>query len=149
MSVPAPSADLQRRFAFIHEVPNFEPATVQGNVSDDLKRLVAKIYAYFAGKDQKWAFAPSVADQSRYMAIGVYGVEDGKAVGRAWAESVHEVVVTKGEHSSAAFVRGRGLNRVYAEMCNSFGIMHGACAALFLEAFVFNASFIHIRTLYF
>ncbi|KAF8338490.1 hypothetical protein F5887DRAFT_1160867 [Amanita rubescens] len=114
MSKPILSADAQRRFSFLPEVYTFDPATVQGNVSDDLKRLAAKIYAHFVGKDKEIAFAPLVADRTRYTTINVYGVEDGKVVGKAWAESVHEVVVTK-------------------DMCNSFGTLHGACAALLLE----------------
>lgn len=97
MSNPILLADVQRRFSFVPEVYSFDPATVQGNVSDDLKRLAAKLYAYFVGMDMEVAFAPLVADRSRYTAINVYGVEDGKVVGKAWAESVHEVVVTKGE----------------------------------------------------
>jgi hypothetical protein len=97
MPIPAPSADVQRRFDFTPKVPNFNPTTVQGNLPDDFKQLVARIYAHFAGKDQERAFAPLVADRSKYTAINVYGVEGGKAAGRAWAESVHEVVVTKGE----------------------------------------------------
>ncbi|KAK2465886.1 hypothetical protein APHAL10511_001527 [Amanita phalloides] len=114
MSIIPPSADTAQHFKLIPEVPDFNPAAIGGNVSDDFKRLVAKIYVHFAGKHRKTAFAPQVANQTKFAEVSVHGVEGGKAVGKAWAESVHEVVVT-------------------SEMCNSYGTLHGACAALFLE----------------
>ncbi|PFH47122.1 hypothetical protein AMATHDRAFT_50528 [Amanita thiersii Skay4041] len=114
-----------RLFAHIPEVPDFDPTTVKGQLTDDEKRTAIKVYAYFVGMDKKTSFAPHVASRIKFAEMNFYGREllgkkqkrsDGKGepVVLPTSESVLEVVV--GE-----------------DMCNSFGVMHGGCAALFLD----------------
>ncbi|KAF8626725.1 hypothetical protein AX17_006491 [Amanita inopinata Kibby_2008] len=113
----ASASPIQRLFAHIPEVPSFDPTTVRGNVTDEEKRIAAKVFAHFGGTGKKTAFVPWIADKIRYTGMNVYGREEfqnhGK-LGRVRAEAIHEVVVTE-------------------DMCNSFGVLHGACASLFLD----------------
>ncbi|KAF8628727.1 hypothetical protein AX15_003744 [Amanita polypyramis BW_CC] len=121
MSTVTPAHGMHQLFESVTEIPDseFDPATVKGNVSDDFKRLSAKIFAHLAGRNVE-VFASSAGRQLRCTGIHVHGVENGNAVGRTWAESIYEVTVTR-------------------EMCNSFAVMHGACASLLLELCTLSA----------
>lgn len=114
MLVSAPPSGIHNLFRYIPEVLDFDPASIEGNLSDELKRVGAKVFAHFAGKANSASFATWVIEQIRPVEMNVYGVEDGKLIGKARAQCTYEVVANK-------------------DMGNVFGVLHGACAALLLE----------------
>ncbi|KAF8626718.1 hypothetical protein AX17_006484 [Amanita inopinata Kibby_2008] len=115
---PQSLTPIQRHFAHIPEVLSFDPSTVKGNITDDEKRLALKLFRHFSGAGKKTAFVPWISETFTYKEMWVYGregaLQNGRIVGEVRAESMHEVVVTE-------------------NMCNSFGILHGACASLILD----------------
>ena len=97
MPVSAPTPDVHRLFSYLPEVPNFDPETVSGNISDEMKTVGARLFAHFAGHGKNSSFASWVMDHTKATCMNVYGIENGKKVGKVWAECAYELVATEGK----------------------------------------------------
>ncbi|TFK43961.1 hypothetical protein BDQ12DRAFT_675860 [Crucibulum laeve] len=82
---------------------------IKGNLSDEEKRSAAKVLAYFVSTRDN-SYGADVGQRLKFMEANVWDRE-GRA---AYGETVFEIVVEK-------------------DMCNVFGILHGACAAYIVD----------------
>ncbi|EAU84248.2 hypothetical protein CC1G_08178 [Coprinopsis cinerea okayama7 len=84
---------------------------MSGNACDGVKWYCWAVFRHFVGESGTW-FASSIGTSVRLVEVNLWSTDgNGKPTK---AESVFEVVVTK-------------------EMCNPFGILHGACAGYLLD----------------
>ncbi|KAG2013115.1 hypothetical protein CC2G_010055 [Coprinopsis cinerea AmutBmut pab1-1] len=94
-------------------VPHDDPVVsrMSGNACDGVKWYCWAVFRHFVGESGTW-FASSIGTSVRLVEVNLWSTDgNGKPTK---AESVFEVVVTK-------------------EMCNPFGILHGACAGYLLD----------------
>ncbi|EGO02138.1 hypothetical protein SERLA73DRAFT_177928 [Serpula lacrymans var. lacrymans S7.3] len=94
--------------AFFRALPDLEVDHVKGNISLEDKKLNCKVMKYFVGTGNH--FGVAIGNRLRATDINVY-----KGAGGALeAQMVLEIDVTE-------------------DMCNVYGTMHGACAALLID----------------
>ncbi|KAF5388063.1 hypothetical protein D9615_000769 [Tricholomella constricta] len=86
---------------------------IEGNVSDEEKRLALKIFANFVSTHDK-SYGADVGQRLKMVAVNVWGKDSPAASG----ETVFEIDVER-------------------DMCNIFGTLHGACAAYMVDPYAY------------
>ncbi|TFK28957.1 hypothetical protein FA15DRAFT_454849 [Coprinopsis marcescibilis] len=94
------------------KIPEVDISNTKGNASDETKRFCWGMFKYFVNAPH-W-FSSRIGHSIQLVEVNVWNL-DGKDEDRpASAETVFEVEVTE-------------------DMCNLFGILHGACAAYLID----------------
>jgi hypothetical protein len=90
-------------------LPQVDITNVQGNASDDAKRFTWSLFKLFLGGPEWFGGAAGA-----HLELVEANIWEETASEPAKAQTVFEVEVTK-------------------DMCNIFGVLHGACAAFFVD----------------
>jgi len=100
---------------------------VEGNVSDEHKRVGLAIFAYFIGVPRQ-SYSADVGRRVKCTSIKVRHHESVSS-----AETVFEVMVERGKSTT---VLRRPVVDATPDMCNVYGNLHGGCAAYIIDPYV-------------
>ncbi|KAF8827308.1 hypothetical protein HHX47_DHR5000628 [Lentinula edodes] len=93
-------------------------SSIDGNVSDQAKRHVMDMLAYYTGAKEE-SFGVAIARRLQMRSMNVWATSPGNAQGRipqraTEAQTIFEIPITK-------------------DMCNPYGTLHGACACYIVD----------------
>ncbi|KAJ4478964.1 hypothetical protein J3R30DRAFT_2696320 [Lentinula aciculospora] len=97
---------------------SLDVSSIRGNVSDQAKRHVMDLLAYYTGVKEE-SFGVEIAQRLQMRSMNVWAASPGNASGRiprraSEAQTVFEITVSK-------------------DMCNPYGTLHGACACYIVD----------------
>lgn len=117
----------KKLYAWVGDTSHLDVSNIRGNVDTEVKQICAGILEFFVNTPEGKVYGAQVGKRLKFAEINVWG--EGAACN---AQTVLKITVEKGKQMHTARF-SRVLQQSVVDMCNTFGVLHGACAAYMID----------------